>query len=406
MNQTLKSTLDIIRSISKNADIKIHRSFTDFLSDRIVQAVTQPTLLATIERLATLLNSEIGSINDSVVVAFMKQSNSKDSQSVLEWLRDYPRVAAMIVMQKTEESYNECLNDIEIVVSENNKGTALPSASYDINMKITCLSPLSHGADTKAGNATIFRRMQVLSTTEQVLSLPFYAGNALRGQLRDLLADHFLISLGLVPRKDNPPCKLWFFHALYAGGALEENSEQAKTIGKKMGNNGSVKAEGVYEFRDMIPFLSLLGTALGNRIISGRINVCDLKPQCKEWGSGKISVGNLFEWLYLTRREDHENHVAGDNSSMIVNTECLKSGTILVGGIDISDHISELELSCLAMGLKLLQQSGYLGAENRRGLGNVSIEIEKIQNEKIYQSFLNENKKTILEYLTNIGALN
>jgi hypothetical protein len=84
MNQTLKSTLDVLREIAKNADIKIHRSFTDFLADRIIQAITQSSLLAAIERLTTLLHTEIGAVDGCIVSAFMKQVNSSDSQSVLE----------------------------------------------------------------------------------------------------------------------------------------------------------------------------------------------------------------------------------------------------------------------------------------------------------------------------------
>lgn len=332
MNITCKSTLDILRAIAKSANVKISRGFADYLSDRILQAATQPTLLAMVERLSKLLNSEIESIDGQAIHIFMQHINDAEAPDVLNWLRTYHNIAAMIITQKTEQSYEACVGEIEIAVTQQEKGTALPSAEYDIKITAKCLSPLAHGSDTKAGNATIFRRMHLLSTTGQTLSLPFYAGNALRGRMRDLLADHFLSSLGLVPNKANPPCSLWFFHALYAGGALEENSEQAKAFGKKIGANGAARAEGIHEFRDMIPPLSVLGTALGNRVISGRVNMGDFRPTCKEWGNGDIAAGNLFEWTYLTRREDHENHAEGENASMIVNTECLKAGVVMVAG--------------------------------------------------------------------------
>jgi hypothetical protein len=405
MNDTLKSTLDMMRSISKAADIKIHRGFTDFLADRIIQATTQPTLLGMVERLAALLNTEIDFIKGSTIAVFMRNVNALDALAVLNWLREYPRVAAMVI-RSDEVVFDEALKTIELTVNAQERGTALPAADSDISLKITCLSPLAHGADTKAGNATIFRRMQVLSTTGQVLSLPFYAGNALRGQLRDLLADHFLQALGLTPNKANPPCHLWFFHALYAGGALEENSEQAKALAKKIGTSGAIRAEGINELRNLIPPLSLLGTALGNRILSGRVNVCDCRPQCQEWGNGTLSVGDLFEWTYLTRREDYENHAQGENSSMIANTECLKAGTVLSGGIDVSDHATTIERACLGMGLKLLQQSRYLGAENRRGLGQVQIEIENAIDAAPYESYLAEKRLDILRDLEEIGGIN
>jgi hypothetical protein len=155
----------------------------------------------------------------------------------------------------------------------------------------------------------------------------------------------------------------------------------------------------------MIVPLSLLGTALGNRVISGRVNICDCRPQCQEWGNGELSVGDLFEWTYLTRREDHENHAQGDNSSMIANTECLKAGTMLTGGIDVSEHATDLEKSCLGMGLQRLQQSGYLGAENRRGLGQVKIEMENAPDAALYETYLSANCSKILAYLEEIGAI-
>jgi len=405
MQDTLKSTFDMIRAVSKAADIKIHRGFTDFLADRIVQATTQPSLLSMMERLAALLNTEMEYVGGKKIAAFMQHVNAFDAPAVLDWLRDYPRVVAMVVMQKDNEIYEECIKDMEVPVSAMEKGTALPSANPGVAISMTCLSPLAHGADTKAGNATIFRRMQVLSTTGQVLSLPFYAGNALRGQMRDLLADHFLQALGLTPRKDDPPCNLWFFHALYAGGALEENSAQAKALSAKLGGNGAVKAEGVHELRDMIPPASVLGTALGNRVSSGRVNFCDFRPQCVEWGNGDIPVGNLFGWTYLTRREDYENHEQGHNSSMIANTECLKAGTVLKGGIDISAHATDIERACLGKGLSLLQESGYIGAENRRGLGQVQMEIEGLPDTLKYDEYLGKNRLRILEYLEEIGAI-
>lgn len=406
MNETLKSTFDMMRAISKAADIKIHRGFADFLADRIIQAATQADLLGTTERLAALLHTQVEYVGGAKTAAFLRVVNEFDAPAVLSWLRDYPRVAAMILTLKSEDDYAASLEQIPIVVSAMEKGTALPSAGYDIPIAVTCLSPLAHGADTKAGNATIFRRMQVLSTTGQVLTLPFYAGNAIRGQMRDLLADHFLTSLGLTPNKAQPPCHLWFFHALYAGGALEENSEQAKLLGKKLGANGAVRAEGIHELRNMIPPLSLLGTALGNRVISGRVNVGDCRPACKEWGNGEIDAAALFEWTYLTRREDHEDHAAGENSSMIANSECLRAGTVLYGGLDVSDHATQIERACLGTGLLLLQERGYLGAENRRGLGQVAIDITNAPDASVYDDYLTSQRLVILAYLEEIGAIN
>lgn len=391
----------MVRSISFTSRIKHGRSFGDFLADRIVQAATEQTLLAVSERLAKLMDSDAGEMPEGTIAAFIQHAFSPDSPAVLAWLREYPRVAAMLCMLK-QQDYLDTIQTIEITDAQSD-GIAIPDAPHEVNLTITCLSPLAHGSDAKAGNATLYRRMQVLATNGNILSLPYYAGNALRGQMRDLLADDFVKALGLTPRRDKPPLALWFFHALYAGGALEENSAAEKALKKALGGNGAVKAQGIHKFRDTLPGLSLLGCALGNRVLCGRARFGDLRPVCKQWGNGTIEAGELFEWLYLTRREDHEGHT--EHHGMIANTECLRAGTVLYGGIDMDMHSTPLEKAALGRGLQLMTEKGYLGAENRRGLGRVEIVMDGAPNPDPYTEFLTEQKDAILSYLTTLDAV-
>lgn len=402
MNETLQATLGMVRTISISSQMKTKRNFADFLSDRLAQATSEPTLLAAIERLAKLVDANLGEIYQSIFTDFLKVCGGDDAQAALEWLREYPRVAAMLTMLKQSE-YDEAIVPLDLPPSRQRGGVAIHAARHQVGITATCLSPLAHGADTKAGNATLFRRMQVLSTTGAVLTLPFYAGNAVRGQIRDLLADDLVDSLGLTPRRDKPPLALWFFHALYAGGVLEENSEAAKRIKAELGDNGSIKTKGIHEFRDTLPGLSLLGAALGNRILCGRAKFADLRPVCKQWGTGDTDLAQLFEWLYLTRREDHEEHT--DHSGMIANTECLRAGTTLAGGVDLDCHANELERAALGRGLKLLKERGYLGAENRRGFGKVALSYENAPDPAPYETYLAEHQSAIIAYLERLGAI-
>jgi len=273
---------------------------------------------------------------------------------------------------------------------------ARPAGTFAIPIRVTCLSPLAHGADAKAGNATLFRRMPVLSTTGDVLTLPYYSGNAIRGQMRDLLADHFLRTLNVKPA-------LWFFYALYSGGALEEKSAALGAIAKKLGDHGSIRTEGIREFRQRVVQLSLLGCALGNRVLPGRIRVGDLRPECREWGGSELPASSLLMWEYLTRREDFEDHA--ENHSMIATTECLKPGVTLTGGIDHDAASTHLERACLGLGLMLLAEHGALGAENRRGLGRVTIEAESAPDPQPYLEALAQDEKLIRSYLTSVGAI-
>jgi len=397
----LTCTVELLRSIRTASQLKASRGITEVMADRIKVASTEPTLLAFAEKLAALMDCDMSYIGGGVFTDFIKHANSP---SVLRWIRDYPNVAAMLAAIKDDKERSETTASIEIEDSDNGDGVAVAAGGYDVTITATCLSPLAHGGDQKSGNSTIFRRQNVLAQNGAMLTLPFYGGNAVRGQLRDLIADHFLSALGLTPRRDNPPCALWFFHALYAGGALEENSAAEKALGQLLGKNGAVKAQGTTLLRDMVPPFSLLGTALGNRIIPGRISVGDLRPRCKQWGTGETDASEIMEWTFLTRREDHENHE--EHHGMIANTECLKSGTVLGGGIDVSGHATEIERSCLGLALDLLKERGRLGAQNRMGLGSVEIETAGQPDGKAYLNFLATRKNDMVGFLTELGAIN
>jgi len=404
---TLQGVLDMVRSIKSATSMKVNRHFEGFFADRIVQSFAQPTLIDAIEHLCKAVDASIEYVGGKRTAAFMAAVNADDAGAVLNWIRDHPRIVAMIAGLRKDDDYIEAVESITIDADGVDDSTITAQPTYKISINAELLSPLAHGSDSKAGNATLFRRRQAITETGRILSLPFYAGNAVRGQLRDLLADHLLRSIGLVPRKDNPPVNIWFFHALYAGGVLEEQSKVMDGLNKELGKHGALRTDGLRRLRDMLPALSLLGAAMGNRILPGRMQAGDLRPCCHEWGSGQVPAAQLMEWEFLTRRDDYEGKGDDDaHAGMIANTECIKSGARLTGGIDYDNHASELELSALGCGLALLQQRGMLGAENRRGLGKVAIDIKDAPDPKPYIDYLGDNKQAIIDYLIEIGAIN
>jgi hypothetical protein len=395
----------IIRAMIHAAAIKINRGIPDFVADRIVIAATESTVLKFVERLGSLLDVQLEYVGGARVAAFMSHINDPDATAVLVWLREYPRVAAMIAYLKDDADYDDAVANVRLKVADKKEmGRALSVPQYDIPITITCESPLSHGSDTKAGNATIFRRMQILSDTGSVLNLPFYAGNAVRGEMRDRLADHYLRSLGIDSSKSHPGVQLWFFYSLYSGGKLESMSAEERALSGELGTNGAQKTEGINRLRNMVPPLSILGCALGNRVIPGRLNFADFRPRCAEWGTSERPSAELMEWTYLTRREDYEGHESGENTSMIVNVETLRAGTVLDGGIDVSMHMTKIEQACFAKGLQLLMEHGYIGADNRRGMGKVKFDFAAMDSAP-YDQYLADNKDQILEYLKTISAL-
>jgi len=402
MRKTLLATIEMAAQIKKASQIKVGRNFTDFFSDRIKQATTERSLNQFAERLMGLVDASPGEIYPKVATNFLAVSSGENAGHILAWIRQYPNIVGMLVNVKHEEREG-IVDQIKVEVATQGSGVAVLRLPFDIGITVQCTTPLAHGGDIKAGNAALFRRMNILSTTGTVLNLPFYAGNSVRGIVRDLLADHFIYSLDMVPRRDRPPVRLWFFHCLYAGGALEEDSAASKAINAELGKSGIVNSDGVRRFRDMLPGLSMLGSALGNRIVCGRVQFGDLRPVCAEWGTGDISIGNMLDWQFLTRREDHEDHV--EHHGMIASTEVIKPGAFLTGGVDMDYHITDLEKSALGLGLELLKTHSRLGAGSRRDFGGVDIDFDNIPDPKPYRQYLIEHKTEIIRYLENIEAL-
>lgn len=402
----MKSTITILHTIYRAAETKGSRSPLDFFADRMRQATTEPTLLAAMERLQQLMAAPPSRINATALTNFIAEASGPTGPRVLEWLRRFPRVAAMLAGMAPGEDRDEALSLIELPEISASGGVVPARRPFDIGISASLMAPLAHGSDGKSGNATIFRRQQV-QTSSGLAELPFFAGNALRGILRDLLADHFLTAMGIPARRDQPSLELWFFHTLYAGGSLEEGSKAQKALNSRFGAAaGSLNSNGVREFRDMLPALSLLGCALGNRVMAGRVQVADLRPRCREWGTGDAPVSEMMTWEFLTRRDDHEGRGQDDgHAGMIAQTECLRPGVSLDGGIDMDSHIQNLERAALGRGLALLASRGYLGAESRRGFGRADFVLENAPDPAPYDDFLASRAGDIRTYLRDLGVL-
>lgn len=397
-----KTTIYFLRDVLSAAQLDGHRGRLDTFADRLVKASSEPTLASAMEHLLRAVNVESDRMHAPLAAQMVRVASSTDGPRVLRWLREQAKLVTMLAATNDMKLVEEALAEMPLPPAVDSGAAAAPRGAFPITLRARCEAPLGHGADGKAGNATLFRRIHVLATNGSVLELPYYSGNAIRGQVRDLLADHFLRALGLPADRAKPAVALWFFYALYSGGALEESSDAQKALKKQLGDNGAIRAEGIRTFRDRVPPLSLLGCALGNRVLPGHVQFADLRPLCSEWGTGTRPVAELLTWEYLTRREDHEDH--GEHHGMIANSEVLRTGTELEGGIDMDDAIPEIERSALGCGIALLAKRGRLGAENRRGFGRVVLDIQGAPDGALYEAWLAEHKGEILAYLESIGA--
>lgn len=398
----LRTTVYFLREAFRVARIESSRGKLDVFSDRLLKASSESTLLSAVEHLLRAVDADLGALHPPIATEIVRVASSSNAPRVLRWLREHAKLAVMLAATYDLDAVGEAISELGLP-EIGRIGSVAARRPYDVGVRVTCETPLAHGADRKVGNATMFRRIDAVGTNGAHLTLPYYSGNAVRGRMRDLLADHFLSALGLSRGDVGSSVALWFFHALYCGGILEDKSDATKALGKELGNHGAVRADGIRRFRTHLPAISLLGCALGNRVISGRVQFADLRPVCVEWGTGTLPVAELMTWEFLTRREDDEDHAR--HHGMIANTEVLRAGTELEGGVDVLYGTSDLEKSALGCGLRLLVERRTLGAEGRRGFGRVKLQTENSPDHELYETWLMERREEILEYIEGIGGL-
>lgn len=422
INPHVKAVFDFIGEVYSCSDGMGSRLKTDFFADRLVMSGTAESLLSFSECLINVMGTQFGYITEPVATAFIKACKSDDSAGIYAFVRQNPKLVTMIVKnyKNKHEEYYEQLSYLDIPqLSDSKTGVVYGKDKlvWDMPIHVKLLDKMHHGADTKNGNASLFRTGLYGTDTNSVIELPFYSGNAVRGQLRDIIADQFLETLGLTPSDINPVISLWFFYVLYTGGILGEKDKPADKVAKgekadkgskgtikKLGQNGATIADGMREFREMIPAVFVLGAAMGDRILNGQINVGELRPHCKEFGyEDKPNIHKLMAWHQLTRRDDFKANE--ESHAMIAVFQTLVSGVELSGGIDWNkDHVRSVERSCLGHALNGLIERGYIGACSRMGFGKCEINVGNIPDPSEYLAFQSENRDKILEYLHTIEA--
>lgn len=144
------------------------------------------------------------------------------------------------------------------------------------------MSPVVSGSDEHAGNHTDIRRI-TFSVDGAPVDIPVISGNSIRGQLRRLIMADMLERVGKIPAgldlaeiekmasQSKGFARLW--HALCSGGMLEQVAEK---------DSGYVDLAMKRSIRLALPPVSVLGTAIGNQMIQGKIDVAIARPCCIE----------------------------------------------------------------------------------------------------------------------------
>jgi hypothetical protein len=240
---------------------------------------------------------------------------------------------------------------------------------------LTTVAPLAHGADSKAGNVNLIRREPIIDPlTGRRVEVPLLAGNALRGQLRDLMMLRYLDLVGLTP-EEIPPAMA---HALLAGGSIESGADSVAIV------LGVRRA-----WRSMCPPWDLIaGVVPGQPPMAGIFSTQDVVLVCREnaWRVHPYvarpgeTVGDLAarlppcDTLVTTRqsvRQAHRELEGAEGSQMLMQTEVLLAGAQMVHTFRYKPEAtpSQLSGSCLADALDVIAHGGLTGARTSTAFG-------------------------------------
>jgi len=267
---------------------------------------------------------------------------------------------------------------------------------------LIALTPIFHGGDEKTGQETLLRRMKwiVHGKPEEI---PYIEGNAIRGYLRRLIMEDFLNQVEYETKTPR------LYHCLFAGGVLEEVSEQA---------TGKLDLALRRNIRAFLTPLSLLGGSIANQAFSGKLVVGKALPVCSELNeylpvTSELSIYTFLTFSFATRRAEREGPEQTQKKEkkqknspvqMIYRHECFVPGTKFYHWFTLLDT-TEIEKSCFARMIQLWRERPYIGGRSATGSGEIKIDYEIPYDEEPYLKFLKERKKEIQETLASLEQL-
>ena len=262
-------------------------------------------------------------------------------------------------------------------------------------------SNIVHMGDEKTGSTPILRTIYMNVEGGDCIQIPYINGNAIRGKLRRLLMlDFFNFLYGSLDELD-----IKLYHLFFSGGLLEtgENIYGMIDLGMRK------------KIRDYLPPLSLLGGAVGNQILAGKLKVGHAFPVCLEYqkflpdflakderSSKQVRV--FIDEVFQTRRDDLKAGRLEDEQAlqMKIDYECFIPGTKFYHWFCL-DYADNLESSCFGRMMELFGLSPFLGGKSATGHGEIVFEYFPLfPSSKEYLGFLFKNKNNILSYLDEL----
>lgn len=250
--------------------------------------------------------------------------------------------------------------------------------------------PIIHTEET-IGTIAKIKRIKVLDGGRPVW-VPALSGNSFRGQLRDLIADHFMEMVRSGENKIimTPDT----YGVIFSGGVMKKDSDLSGQMEQLM---------------EAVPLLRVWGSAFGKVMLPSKIFITHLIPLTRETrviledSLSQLRSGNspliqrlqeienslpaaeeiIYEEGPLTRKDDSKNPIAlkdvelterspnAPPQQMIYNVECIASGTMLIHRIGTKFPLTEVELGCLLDGLVAFADMPAVGGRSAAGYGRV-----------------------------------
>ena len=253
-----------------------------------------------------------------------------------------------------------------------------------MKIKITALSPISHGAFTDGidtGNIMEFRKMPIIINGQGV-QIPVISGNAFRGKMRRLLARELFEKLDLKNQLEEKEQDR-LYAILANGGALGKDTD------------ARIDPVKIRELRAKIPMLSVFGAACYRYMVQGMFNCGFLVLCCKEAGSGNIGISELIGEIGEAHHIDRTEYdtQANDMKPMPYTTEVVIQGAEFEGYIEFAPQATEVERAAVYHGLNLIS---FVGGKIARGYGKIKVDCDSEIDDKLYIEAL---KNTDIEYL-------
>ena len=265
-------------------------------------------------------------------------------------------------------------------------------------------STILHFGNEKTGSTPILRTIYMYVEGQGEIPFPYVNGNAIRGKLRRLLMKDFFQLLNVEPELLNTK----IYHTFFTGGALESTEE----------TYGAIDLELRREIRGLFPPLALLGCAIGNQMIPGKLKVGHAFPVCAEYLQYlpenlkkderiRMSVRTFTDESFQTRRDDLKAERKEDEQAtqMKVDYECFIPGTKFYHWF-VLEYPNRMDESCFGRCMNLFRRAPYIGGMSAIGNGEIEFDYQpEFPSEKYYLDFVKGQKKSIKKLIAKLGEI-